>query len=80
MKWLLVVLVMNSPVKTDLSFENLDDCLRAEQEMRSEWTRAYNDAMKRGAERATLDFVASQMITGTCVPTARSSIELIPRK
>ena len=70
MKWLLVVLVMNSPVKTDLSFDNLDACLVAEQDMRSEWTKIYNRAHAKQAEKATLDFIMSQMTMGTCIPTA----------
>ena len=36
-KWLLVVIVMNSPVKTDLVFNSLSDCLAAENQMRREW-------------------------------------------
>ena len=43
MKWVLVVLVMGSaPVKTDLVFSSLSECLEAEMTMRSEYAAAYN--------------------------------------
>lgn len=68
MKWLLVALVMNSPVKTDLVFDNLADCLAAEGQMRKEWSEIYNNAKKSGAERETLGLMSSQMTKGTCIP------------
>lgn len=68
MKWLLVVLIAQTPVKTDLVFESLDDCLRAEQAMRQEWVDVYNAAVKRRAEKGTLSLVRSQMVSGTCIP------------
>lgn len=74
MKWLLVVLVMNSPVKTDLSFDSLDACLAAEQVMRNQWSGVYSRALARKADRATLDFIASQMTTGTCIPAAQLAV------
>ncbi len=69
MKWLLVALVMNVPVKTDLIYDSLPDCLRAEQEMRRQWAEVYNDAVRRKADRDTLELVKGQMVSGTCVPT-----------
>ena len=43
MKWVLVVMVMGSaPVKTDLVFSSLSECLEAEMTMRSEYAAAYN--------------------------------------
>jgi hypothetical protein len=43
MKWLLVVLVFgNAPVTTNLLFASLDDCLRAEAQMRESYAVAYN--------------------------------------
>ena len=43
MKWMLVVLVMGTaPVKTELVFDTLDDCLTAEEEMRRNYVRAFN--------------------------------------
>ena len=69
MKWLLVVFVMNTPVKTELSFPTLDECLRAEQEMRRQWAEAYNEAAGRKAGKDTLELVKRQMTSGTCIPT-----------
>jgi hypothetical protein len=60
---------MNMPVKTELSFNTLDDCLRAETEMRQQWADAYNSAKKRDAGKDTLELVKSQMTFGTCIPT-----------
>ena len=70
MKWLLVVLVMNSPVKTDLVFDDLDACLVAEEQMRSEWTGVYNRALENKASQDTLMHIKSQMTRGTCIPSA----------
>jgi hypothetical protein len=43
MKWMLFVLVFGShPVETNLLFDNLDACLRAEETMRTEYARAYS--------------------------------------
>lgn len=69
MKWVLVALVMNTPIKTDLVFENLSDCLAAEAQMRKEWTEVYTQARKSGAEREALGLVSSQMTKGTCIPS-----------
>ena len=69
MKWLLVVIVMNTPIKTDLVFNNLSDCLSAENQMRKEWTEFYNQAQKSGAARETLGSISSQMTKGTCIPS-----------
>ena len=69
MKWLLVVIVMNMPVKTELSLNTLDDCLRAEQEMRKQWVEVYNSALNRKDGKDTLDMVKRQMTSGTCIPT-----------
>ncbi len=69
MKWLLVVLVMNTPVKTDLVFESLELCLAAEAKMRSEWTKIYNHAQAKKASKDTLEFIQAQMTSGTCIPT-----------
>ena len=68
MNWLLVVMLANSPVKTDLVYSTLNDCLRAEQAMRQQWAEVYNDAWKRKADKDTLDLVKRQMGTGTCIP------------
>ena len=65
MKWLLVVIVL----KAELSFNTLDDCLRAEQEMRKQWVEVYNSALNRKDGKDTLDMVKRQMTSGTCIPT-----------
>lgn len=69
MKWLLVVIVMNSPVKTDLVFGSLPECLSAESQMRKEWADLYNQTKKSGAANETLGFLSSQMTKGTCIPS-----------
>ena len=61
MKWLLIVIVMNAPIKTDLVFESLSECLSAETQMRKEWAELYNQAKKSSAEKETLGFLNSQM-------------------
>ena len=68
MKWLLIVVVMNSPVKTDLAFETLTSCLLAEEDMRRQWAEVYNDARNRKAGKNTLELVKGQMTSGTCIP------------
>lgn len=69
MKWLLVVIVMNSPVKTDLVFSSLSDCLSAENQMRKEWADLYSQSKKAGAANETLGLLSSQMTKGTCIPS-----------
>lgn len=69
MRWLLVVVIMNTPVKTDLVFESLDSCLQAEGKMRAEWTALYNGVKAASAEQDSLEFIKTQMPFGTCVPT-----------
>lgn len=69
MKWLLVVIVTNSPVKTDLVFNTLSECLTAELKMRTEWADIYNQTKKAGAENETLGLLSSQMTRGTCIPS-----------
>ena len=69
MKWLLVVIVMNSPLKTDLVFSTLSECLSAETQMRKEWADIYNQTKKAGAEKETLGMLSSQMTRGTCIPS-----------
>ena len=69
MKWLLVVIVMNAPVKTDLVFGSLQECLSAEAQMRQEWAEQYAQAKKAGATGETLGLLSSQMTKGTCVPS-----------
>lgn len=68
MKWILVALVMNTPVKTDMTFDTLEACLVAEQEMRQQWADVYNRAVANKAAKDTLSLVRSQMVRGTCIP------------
>lgn len=68
MKWILVVIVMNSPLKTDLIFDSLSGCLAAEKQMRKEWASIYNQTKVAGAEKETLGMLSSQMTSGTCIP------------
>jgi len=68
MNWLLVVMLANTPVKTDLVYSTLADCLRAEQTMRQQWAEVYNDAAKRKVGKDTLEMVKRQMGAGTCIP------------
>ena len=43
MKWMLFVLVFGThPVETNLLFDSLDACLKAEETMRTEYARAYS--------------------------------------
>jgi hypothetical protein len=80
MKWVLLAVVLQTPVKTDLVFDTLDDCLRAEQEMRTAWGNAYS-AVQRGQASAAekkknADFVTKQATWGTCVPTRGEPLAL----
>lgn len=68
MKWVLVVIVMNAPVKTDLVFGTLAECLSAEAQMRQEWSDLYAQTKKSGAAGETLGLLSSQMTKGTCIP------------
>ena len=57
MKWMLLVLIYGTiPVKTGLLFDTIDDCLKAEEQMRDSYIRTYNSWLtwaqanpKRGA-------------------------------
>jgi hypothetical protein len=71
MNWLLVVVVLGTPIKTDLVFPSLADCLRAEETMRKVWDEHQALVAKQGADPARLDFLRKQMPTGTCVPVRR---------
>ena len=73
MKWILLAGVLQTPVKTDLVFDTLDDCLRAEQEMRTAWGNAYVSVQRAQVSAAdkkkNTDFVTKQATWGTCVPS-----------
>ena len=43
MKWMLIVVVFGvMPVKTNLLFDSIDDCLVAEEAMRAEYAQEFN--------------------------------------
>ena len=75
MKWMLFVLVFGShPVETNLLFDNLDSCLKAEETMRKEYARAYSQSTW-GADIAQLNDPSvvsryGQRTTATCIPHA----------
>jgi len=75
MKWMLFVLVFGShPVETNLIFDTLDACLKAEQTMRTEYARAYSEGTwSKANEGEPSDFLASRFglkTTATCIPHA----------
>jgi hypothetical protein len=84
MKWTLIVLVFGaSPVKTDLVFNSLEDCLRAEDQMCAEYARAYNAwnawAQKNQTEAGypnSQKFMEARMglnNRGTCIQAAQDT-------
>ena len=75
MKWMLFVLVFGAhPVETNLIYDNLDACLKAEQTMRNEYARAYSEGSWAQANPGeSSDYVASRFglkTTATCIPHA----------
>lgn len=71
MNWLLVVIVLGAPVKTDLVYRSLQDCLAAELQMRGEWVEAYNAAVRAKSTPEGLAFLKKQISSGTCIPADR---------
>jgi hypothetical protein len=77
MKWLLVAIVMHTPVKTDLVFDSLPACLTKESEMRQAWVDVINKTiawqestnMSKDDREKNRTFVMEQMTSGTCIPT-----------
>ena len=56
MKWMLFVLVFGShPVETNLLFDSIDACLKAEETMRTEYARVWPKPTPRTTE---LNYVA----------------------
>ena len=79
MKWLLIVMVLGTtPVKTDLIFDTIDQCLTAEDTMRAEYSRAYNAWLEWAAQNRSksgyprsADFMGKRIGLnnfGTCIP------------
>ncbi|MFZ9905772.1 MAG: hypothetical protein ACO3GE_10250 [Steroidobacteraceae bacterium] len=71
MNWLLVVVVLGTPIKTDMVFPSLAECLRTEETMRKVWTEHQLMVAKQGTDSAHLDSLRKQMPTGTCIPVRR---------
>lgn len=77
MRWLLVMLVMQSPVKTDLVFNTLAECLSVEAKVRKEWADMLNNATAQPSfkqrtpeeQAQSRAFMMNQISSGTCIPT-----------
>ena len=63
MKWMLLVFLVQNPllpVETGMIFDSLDDCLKAEDTMRANYARAYNDWLTWAkAHQAEADYPTS---------------------
>jgi hypothetical protein len=75
MKWMLFVLVFGShPVETNLLFDSIDACLKAEETMRTEYARVYSEGTwGAGIGELNDPSVVSrygQRTTATCIPHA----------
>jgi hypothetical protein len=76
MKWMLFVLVFGShPVETNLLFDTLDACLKAEETMRKEYARAYSQGTWGAENIGQLNDPSvvtrfGQRTTATCIPHA----------
>jgi hypothetical protein len=80
MRWILVVIIGGvTPVQTDLQFEKLSDCLRAEEQLRTTYAEAYaawdkvaaNNIERRRDYRRAREFQERRLSnTGTCIPHA----------
>ena len=81
MKWMLIVIVFGAtPVKTNLFFDNIDECLKAEEAMRTASARAFNLWLSWAKQNPSeAGYPDSQRLAmkrtgmenqGTCVPHA----------
>ena len=77
MKWMLFLLVFGShPVETNLILDSLNACLKAEDEMRKEYAKAYSEWRNwaPGNPTDTSDPITANRFglktTATCVPHA----------
>jgi hypothetical protein len=74
MKWMLFVLVFGAhPVETNLVYDTLDACLKAEETMRRDYAQAYSKSTwsTEGAAQTSDPSVASrygQKTMATCIP------------
>ena len=77
MNWLLVILVSSTPVKTDLIFQDFNNCMKKELEVREIHVGKFNNVKKwvdssnltDKEKKEILSFSKSQMVSGTCIPT-----------
>ena len=51
MKWMLFLLVLGHPVETNLIFDTLNACLKAEDAMRKEYAKAYSGVAQLGPRK-----------------------------
>lgn len=83
MKWILVVVILGTtPVKTDLVFDNLRECLMAEEDMREEYVNAFNEWLAWAQENpeesgypSSQEFMMNRIglrHLGTCIPAEAS--------
>lgn len=77
MRWLLVVIVANTPIKTDLIFDKFDACMAAEATAASQFVdiaertalwHAKNNSSEQRAQ-ADVNSLAQKIYYGTCIPT-----------
>jgi hypothetical protein len=84
MKWMFIVIVFGlSPVKSDLVFDSLQECLQAEENIRSEYARNYNAWLEWAKQNpSTSNYPESDPFIrkrggldspGTCIPHAALS-------
>jgi hypothetical protein len=78
MQWLLVMIVSGSPIKTDLYFPTIRECLQAEQQAAAEYAKAYNETMgwakttQPAKDYESIENLARTMShRGTCIPAAK---------
>lgn len=75
MKWVLYILVSGSPVQTSFTFDSLAACLRYEDTVAAEYSRAYTDVVTQAKQRlsaqnaeAVEGLARTRLHRGTCIP------------
>lgn len=78
MQWVLVMLIAGSPIKTDLYFPTLRECLQAEDRIAGEYSRAVNETLKWAKDTQPAkdyggieNLAVSRLHRGTCIPAAK---------
>ena len=77
MNWLLVFIIANAPVKTDLVFPTARSCMTYERANAKVFTDRANETIRAMADQnwpkdqreQNLNFVIGQAYSGTCIPT-----------